>query len=242
METWLAACLALAVVLAAACHMKIFIELEYNRQADDDRLVVRVWLMRWINYQMEVPLVGVLEKNNVPWVEAELEVAGNKITPKPGREQRYVKNLWQEYWHHTKKWYYLLRQVRYYTKLYRKIMNKIIDKLVCEKLVIKTKIGIGDPALTGIVVGLLWTIKSRLYLTMRRRLMVMAVPSFNVVPDFNAVGLEIRVQCIISVQVGNVIDAVLSIIKYPFKEATERGRASNTEFDENGNGKHKRYG
>ncbi|MBP2653533.1 MAG: hypothetical protein H6Q73_1102 [Firmicutes bacterium] len=239
MDIWLAAVIAMVVFTFAVYRIKIYIELVYTRQDADDQLLVRVWLLyHLIEYQMEVPMLELYDMSSILLTKSEIEVSDSKISTITRREKRFLGKVWGIFLHRPRKWHAMLRQFSYYSKLYAKMMNRLMGEISCERIVGKTRVGVGDPALTSLVVGLMWAAIGHIYLLMHQRLKDTAKPSFHITPDFRNLSVDVKYQCIISVRVGNVINAILTFVNFPLKEATDSGRTSYTEFDENGNGKH----
>ncbi|MBP2644734.1 MAG: hypothetical protein H6Q75_174 [Firmicutes bacterium] len=239
METLLAAIMALIALSAIILRIKVSVLLDYNRAAENDTLSVSIWLLRrLIEYRMEVPLINIWDTYIVPWAKAEIEAGEEKFTNKPERERRFVKKTIKAFLEHTRLWRKLHCQIRWFTRIYKYVMNILMKNLVCEKLVCKTKVGTGDAALTGLAAGAFWPVISLLYMGMERRVMMIHQPCFELTPDYCKSRVEVNFQCIISVRLGNVINAFLRILQFPYEEACEYGRASNTELDEDSHGKH----
>lgn len=74
-----------------------------------------------------------------------------------------------------------------------------------------TRVGAGDPALTGMVTGLLWGSKVTAFRALSQRLVFpKSRPVIRVVPNFVAAEFATRFRCIVRVHVGNIIRAGLS--------------------------------
>jgi hypothetical protein len=71
-----------------------------------------------------------------------------------------------------------------------------------------TRVGLANPAVTGIVAGSLWHLKHRFYRYLAEATAgVFALPLFTVVPDFNETRLELEFRCIFGVRGGHIISA-----------------------------------
>lgn len=214
-ETWLALCMAAALLVIAAARLKLFISLSYRRQGEDDRLDIDVYALRkLISYHLEVPLVRLVRRGGLPWPESVIDTPGGQTETRAGAEQRFARNTWKIFRHHPRHWHYLLKQFRYYTRIYKRLIARILAAVACEKLTWRTGLGTGDAALTGIFAGLLWQLKTQTYAYMQRRLKNVARPSFRVSPLYAKEGVEIELECIFSIRLGNVINAIATVSRH----------------------------
>lgn len=92
------------------------------------------------------------------------------------------------------------------TKLFSS--SALLKKAEVRHLEWSTKIGIANPAVTGIAVGSLWHLKHRFYrYLVESTAGVSNVPAFAVVPDFYDTGLELEFRCIFALRGGHIITA-----------------------------------
>lgn len=215
METWLAVWLASTLLILAMARMKLFISLSYSRRGDDDRLDIDVYAFKkLISYHFEVPLIRLVRRGGLPWPESVLDTADGQAETRAGAEQRFVRNTWRIFRHHPRHWHHLMKQFRYYTRIYKRLTRSILVAVACEKLSWRTGLGTGDAALTGISAGLLWQMKTQTYAYMQRRLKSVARPTFRVSPLYAREGVEIELECIFSIRLGNVINAIATAIQH----------------------------
>ncbi len=215
METWLAVWLATTLLVLAMARMKLFISLSYRRQGKDDRLDIDVYaLKKLISYHLEVPLVRLVRRGGLPWPESVVDTPRGQTETRAGAEQRFVRDTWRIFRHHPRHWRYLMKQFRYYTRIYKRLAASTLALVACEKLSWRTGLGMGDAALTGITAGLLWTFKAQTYAYMQRRLKSVARPAFRVSPHYARADVEIELECIFSITLGNVINAIATAIQH----------------------------
>ncbi|MDR7865339.1 MAG: DUF2953 domain-containing protein [Sporomusaceae bacterium] len=215
METWLAVWLATTLLVLALARLKLFISLSYRRQGEDDRLDIDVYaLKKLISYHLEVPLVRLARRGGLPWPESVVDTPGGQTETRAGAEQRFTRNTWKIFRHHPRHWRYLMKQLRYYTRIYKRLITSILVAVACEKLSWRTCFGTGDAALTGISAGLLWQLKTQTYAYMQRRLKSVVRPAFRVSPHYAREGVEIELECIFSITLGNVINAIATAIRH----------------------------
>lgn len=68
-----------------------------------------------------------------------------------------------------------------------------------------TRVGTGDPALTGVLSGLLWGFKGVAFGFLAERLSFSRRPVLQVLPDFESVAFRTTFRCIVRVRVGDII-------------------------------------
>jgi len=221
METWLASWLASTLLVIALARLKLFIAFSYRRRDSDDQLRIDVYtLKKLIVYHLEIPLARLAKRGGLPWPEAVVDTPGGRTETHAKAEQRFVRNTWRIFRHHPRHWHYLMQQMRFW----------------------RTGLGTGDAALTGLATGLIWQLKGQIYSYMQRRLKSVARPALGVSPLFAREGLEIELECIFSIRLGNVINAIATAIRHLGKGDTGSGRAPDPKSDENSHGKHQRHG
>lgn len=215
METWLAFWLATTVIGLAISRIRVVITMRYRRNGADDSLDIDVAMLnRLIHYQVNIPVVRIVERYGLPWLESQMETARDEIETHSKREQAFAKNTWDIYWRHPRKWRTLIRMFRYYTRLYKKFTGKILGQMSCEKLHWRTRLGTDDAAVTALASGALWAVKGQLYVYLKRRVKHAVAPVFHVTPLFNAKAFDMEFECIFSIRLGNVINAMLSLVNF----------------------------
>lgn len=213
-ETWLASWLAVTLLLLALARLKLFVSLSYRRRGRDDHFAVDVYaLKKLIYYHLEVPLTRIARRDGLPWPETVVDTPRGRTETHARAEQRFVRTTWRIFRHHPRHWHRLLRQMRFYARLYKQAVAGILGATTCEKLSWRTGIGTGDAALTGLAVGLAWQFNGLTYAFMQRRLNSVPRPSFRVQSSYRRDGVEIELECIFSIRLGNVINAVTTVIR-----------------------------
>jgi hypothetical protein len=98
--------------------------------------------------------------------------------------------------------------------------------------------GTGDPATTGFLTGLLWSLESNVYVRARRMLHAAAKPELSVVPDFQAKLLHVDFNCIFAAHFGHIIIVGYKLLKAVKKGVSINGRSSDSGPDEDSDGEH----
>lgn len=88
--------------------------------------------------------------------------------------------------------------------------NNLLRNSSCQKFKWITKVGIANPAITGISAGLLWGIKYGLYHHfIKSRANMNNIPVIKVIPEFFDAKIEIEFHCIFVFRGGHIITGVL---------------------------------
>lgn len=215
METWLASWLATSLLCLALARLKLFIGLTYRRHGSDDHIAVDVYaLKKLVYYHLEVPIARIAHRGGLPWPEAVVDTSRGQTETNARGEKRFVRNTWRIFRHHPRHWHLLMKQLRFYTRLYKRAMARILVATECEKLSWHTGLGTGDAALTSVTAGFAWQFMGHSYAYMQRRIKSAPRPSFRVQPYYTREGVDIELECIFSVRLGNVINAITTAIRF----------------------------
>ena len=212
MEYWLLIILLKIVLTCLLFYTKIYLILKCKRDGSNDYIKVEVYFMRrLLVYSMQVPMIEITKGIHSLWVESKIKTDENEDKTHTKREQRYIKEKMKFYITHPLKLKLLVKQVRYYTRVYYQVLEQIIKSLYCEELCWKTSYGSKDAAITGIVSGMLWTVKALLLTNLQKKIVFKDKPVIQVNPVFGQTHLKVDFQCIFSIRLGNVITAMRSM-------------------------------
>lgn len=95
----------------------------------------------------------------------------------------------------------LRRRVRWVVNLLQRVPWWV------EELSWVTRFGAGDPALTGVLSGLLWTFKGTLFGVLAQRMALTEKPVIRILPDFEGLAFRTTFRCIVRVRLGDIIAA-----------------------------------
>lgn len=212
MECWLLIILSNLLLLCVLFYTKIYLVLKCKRDHSNDYIGVEVYIMRrLLLYSMQVPMIEITGRGAALWVESKIKTGNNQDTTHSKREQKVVKKHLKFYITHPIYLRRSIQRLRSYARVYCKVMEKIINSLHCEEFCWKTSYGSEDAALTSIVVGMLWTVKSLLLTKLQKQVVFMDKPTIHVNPIFGHTHFKVDFQCIFSIRLGNVITAMRSL-------------------------------
>ena len=209
MEIWFIITLASIVMMFLLFYSKIYVAIKYKRNGSNDYIAIDVYTFkRILTYSMQVPMIKIDDINNSLWLNSKIETGENQAKTHSKREKRFVRKIVRFYMLHPGKLRHIISKVHNYMRLYCKVMEKFIHSLHCEQLHWKTVYGSEDAAVTGIVTGMLWTVKSLIITRLKKHVIVKNKPVFTVKSIFGHNHFNVDFQCIFSIRLGNVINAV----------------------------------
>lgn len=214
MECWLLIILSKILLLCLLYYTKIYLILKCKRDESNDYIGVEVYIMRrLLLYSMQVPIINMTREKESLWVESKIKTGKNQDKTHTVREQKFIKENLKFYITHPRKLKQIIKQLRYYTRIYYRVMDNIVKSLQCEKLCWKTSYGSEDAAVTGSMVGILWTVKALLLTNLQKKVIFKTKPLIHVNPIFGHTQLKVDFQCIFSIRLGNVITAMKSVYR-----------------------------
>jgi len=209
MENWFIIILAILVINCLLFYSKIHIKLKYQRDGSDDYIAVDVYIFaRLLAYSMQVSVIEIGDINNSLWLKSKIKTGQSQDETHIKREQRFIIKTVNFYMLHPRRLRRVVRLVRYYARLYSYVMEKFVRSLHCEKLQWKTIYGSEDAEQTGIVIGMLWSIKELMITRLKKRVIITNNPIINVNSIFGHNSFKVDFQCIFSMRLGNVIHAM----------------------------------
>lgn len=229
----------LSVMLGALAllifYLPLWIELRYRHRDGDDRLTVEVYTVAGLlYYRFEIPLLQVTRERMFPAliIEAELRQGlGKKII------RQETEKITAEDFLRAVNW----RSVRIASRMvtqYGRILDYLIRTISIRAFSWTTRFGLDDPALTGLTTGLLWALKSGLYLRIRRMLRFPGPPRLAVEPFFGGRSLRVDFHCIFASRIGHIIVVGIKLRQAFKKGVSKDGGTSDSGADENGDGEY----
>lgn len=201
------------LLLVILLYAKIYITLRYQRDDTTDDLVVMVHLFKkLLVYKMQLPAIEIEAKiKDSDWLQSKFK-AKQKTTPTERMpEEKFIRKTINFYIMHPGRIRHVFRLFRYGARLYMRLMGNMIVALYCEQLIWKTSYGAGDAGMTGVINGMLWTIKGLMMTRLKKRVIFIKKPIINVNPIFGADHLKVNFQCIFSIRLGNVINTIRNL-------------------------------
>lgn len=199
---WLAAViLALSLGIFLICWMKVQIEFSYKRKGENDRLKIRISILRGlIHYTVKMPKLALTDSGTA--IKAQ-EVKGNGP---PEEKKLSAEELADE----LEKMKDLLKRI---SGLHR-IIRKLLARTKVKQFEWDTQIGTGDAASTGMLAGSILGLKGGILGFLSTYFNFQILPSYSVIPVFRGTAADTRIFCIFQVRAGHAITAGVRMIRH----------------------------
>lgn len=217
---WLYIALGVVLFFILLLISKLHITISYSHIKDNDQLTIkfRLWFFK---YTINVPLIRVDQETN------SIVVAKKKDKEEPESKQFTAHEILNSF-KDTKEIF------QHVVGLHR-IVRNFLRKVSVNKLIWHSNFGIGDAALTGMLVGAGWAIKGSIVGLVSRYMRLKILPEMSITPLFLQVYSQTQIKCMISFRIGHAILAGIRIVKFwkGGKPALKNGpavlKAKNTE-------------
>jgi hypothetical protein len=189
------------LIFISTLHIKI----DYVHAQDNDQLsiMVRLWFIR---YTIKVPLVKIDKDSNSIVFKQETQT-GN---PNNQQEQKPKKVTTDEMLMSFKN----VREILDHVVGFHRVVKAFLNKVSIDKLEWHSNLGLGDAALTGMLVGTGWTIKGSIIGVLSQYMKLKTTPIVSITPFFQQTFSHTKVTCMLSFKIGNAILAGLRIVKF----------------------------
>jgi hypothetical protein len=189
------------VLIFSKLHVKLF----FSHTQDNDVLSIRLrlWFFR---YTIKVPLIRIDKESN-SIVVAHEEQAGKKEKEKEASSKQFTPDDILNGFKDSK-------EILEHIVSFHKIVKRFLKKVSIHKLEWDTTFGIGDAAMTGILVGSGWAIKGGILGIVSQYMILKATPRITITPLFLQTLSHTKFTCMISFRIGNAILAGLRIVKF----------------------------
>lgn len=195
----------LPIVLLFFLWMKLSITIFFRHAQDDDecRVTFRV-LFGLVRYTIRIPLIKV-EKESLGIVVAH-KTAQNVSESEPKR----TKYSPQEIIHNFQK----AKDFAEHVVHLHVIIRKFCSHITVTTFEWQSKIGTGDAAQTGVLVGIGWSVKYGVLALISKYMRVKTTPVLSLIPSFQQAVSETNFVCMIHFRIGHAIVAGIRIMKY----------------------------
>lgn len=189
---------------------KVNVKLNYYRgQGNDDLSIeLRAWF-GIIRYKIKIPYIKVAEDS--PTIVARKKtIKGNRAENPKEKEEKKEKLVAEELLNSLNDTKVLLKHVVGLHKIIRSFLRKVKVR----NLQWDTEIGIGDAAITGILIGAFWAVKGSLVSIVSHYMRLIEMPKIIITPNFHQAISKTRFQCMFQVRIGHAIFAAIKLVKF----------------------------
>ncbi|WP_027409645.1 DUF2953 domain-containing protein [Anoxybacteroides tepidamans] len=186
--------------------MKLSITIFFHHAQDDDecRITIKT-LFGLIRYTIRIPLIKI-DKQSASIVVSHKETINNKSN-NPTKRKKYSPKEIIDSFKETKEF---AQHVIHLHVIVRKFMAHVS----VTKLEWCTKIGTGDAAQTGMIVGFGWSVKYGIIALVSKYMKLKAMPLLSITPSFQQPVSEMKFVCMIHFRIGHAMLAGIRILKY----------------------------
>lgn len=240
-----------AIGLLLLLLVPVRLEVTYRRLGVDDNLWLKIELAGgWGSWQLEV-------KSVQTWWQQGPCLNLETLFPKNGADRSRqgkveVRRLWTGFRTFKRAFCSVALHYRYWWHIFKKVLRIwqcFLASVSCHRWRLLLSLGTGEPASTALTYGSTWLLLSRLYRNLRQQARLdFQRPELEVKPLFNFPGWQVDFNCIFSFRLGYIISAglrfswLILISMWQMKGSNKSARTPYRNLDEDGNGKHQRYG
>ncbi|BDG37132.1 DUF2953 domain-containing protein [Saccharococcus caldoxylosilyticus] len=203
-----AAIVVLLLFLFMLAMMKLSVTIFFQHAQDDDewKITFRT-LFGIVRYTVHIPLVKVETTSTSPGIViAHKKSMENTANSKEKRSKYTPKEIMN-----------ILRKAREFTERVvhlNDIMKNFFRHVSITKFEWQTKIGTGDAATTGMMVGLGWSLKYSVLAVCSKYMKLKTTPMITIIPSFHQAVSETKFICMIHFRIGHAILAGIRVIKH----------------------------
>lgn len=203
MKYFLIISLLLLLLLPLLLFIKIKIFISYAHNGKDDELTLRIQVLRFIKYKVQLPMLAVDDESpSVVYEEKREGPLGKKEIKEKFTVQRFIDDL------------RLLQRFLKHVVGFHTIVRKFMKKTSIDDFHWTTKIGTGDAALTGSASGVIWGIKGNALGIITNYMKLKTTPEIEVLPDFQQMMLKTTFKCMVSFRLGHAMLAGLKVLRH----------------------------
>ena len=217
------------IVLIIIIYMPIYINIKVIRKNNNDNIELKfLFLKGLIVRSIEVPFIDIINSNKGMAVEMENKMEKGSGEKDVSRRESIIS---------FNKILDKMRKIEKFKDIIFKINKYLFDKIDIIKINWFTRIGLENAAVTGVLTGGLWSIKSYLisFITINKNIKEIDI---NIAPEFNSNVFETSFDCIIKFKIAYIIIAGIKGLKLKMKGGKNNGRTSNRRSYANNNGEH----
>lgn len=186
--------------------MKLSITIFFQHAQDDDKWKITFrTLFGIIRYTIHIPLVKI-ETESPGIVVDHKETVKNISESKPKRSKYTPKEMID--------CFQKIKEFAQHVIRLNEIIKKFLRHISITKLEWQTKIGTGDAAATGMIVGLGWSLKYSLVALFSKYMKLQTSPCLMITPSFHEAISETKFVCMIHFRIGHAMLAGIRIMKY----------------------------
>ncbi|SES70152.1 Protein of unknown function [Natronincola peptidivorans] len=204
----------------ALLFISITIDIKILREGENDEVIIVLSVLNgFFKYKIDIPFLDMVHTGN------NLIRAKIHNDTEVGNKKEQINDSWEEELNFNEI-KIIFEEIQSFKKKYWNVIEYIKGKLRIKKVLWYTKIGLEDAAITAIVTGIIWVIKTNIILFIRNTLNLEDI-SIDVVPNYMSKKFALTFHCIVGLKIGYIIIASIKLLMMKFRGGEKIERASN---------------
>ncbi|WP_243299603.1 DUF2953 domain-containing protein [Bacillus litorisediminis] len=219
----------LVLILLLLIFTRVTVEIDFYHGNDNDHLKIKFFAwFRLIRYTVDVPIVKIDKDSKALVLKQELK-PGQTEKPKKEKKQRItpatiIKNLKN------------VKEVLVHIVDFHRILSNFLKKIQIKKLIWHTSVGIGDASYTGVLTGIIWSLKGTILGLISKYMRLRVQPNIMVTPQFQQMISSMSFQCMIQFWVGHALLVGIKMLAFwrggmPKFQTTPSAKAAKSSTD-----------
>ncbi len=196
----------LLILLIIFSKLTICLNYFHHNDSDDLKIEFRIWF-GLIKYKVNIPLIKIDDNSPSIVVKGNTQMGDSNVYTSQTKVEQITEDYIMTKLTNARE---LMQHVFHMSVIVRKFLKKTIIK----HFEWHSLVGVGDAAHTGIITGVLWTIKGSIVGMLSNFLRMKEMPILSVTPHFQLAIIQTRITCIFQFRIGYAILAGLKLIKF----------------------------
>lgn len=182
----------------------IKIQIQVHKQGKNDEVIIDFWfLYQLFHLRKMIPMIAIESIHEGTKFKTETKVSMvSELEPKKDRLTPEKVTHWNKQYH---------RFLKHVTDFYE-VMKRFLSHVHIDKLYWQSQVGTGEAMETGLLTGVVWSIKGSILGIISKYIILTKDPILVVEPNFQQRVFRTNFECIISFRLGHVILTGIRII------------------------------
>lgn len=194
------------IIVIAFTKLKVRLIIHHREGNDLIEVKMSIWF-GLIHYTYTVPMINWDDEEDSIVMKQELNVDVAETNKKTKQKKKMTVNMLIER-------YQKVRQLIADIKGFNQIMKRFFSHISITRLEWQSQFGAGDAALTGMLVGGIWSLKGIAIGMISQAVSLQAYPKIDITPNFQQTLIETKLLCMFSFRIGHAMVAAFRTLKY----------------------------
>lgn len=191
------------IVILIIAFSKLTFVISYKHVEDDDHLTIDIRaLLGLITYRVDVPYIRVADNSPAIITKEKVHKKGSSSMQKGHHSMEDLFRTMDD-----------VKNIAIQVVKLHKIVKAFLKRVHMKKFNWFTEVGTGDAASTGVLVGVLWSIKGGILTVLSNYLLMQRPPQMAIYPDFHRLASKTEITCMLQFRIGYAMLAGIKFIK-----------------------------